>query len=259
MQQATFEGFPEKGIRFLRSLKRNNRRVWFQKRKDTYLEDVKAPMEDFILVVADAFRRFAPEMVANPKVSAYRIYRDTRFSKDKSPYKTHVAAVFPRRDLAKHEGAGFYVHVAPDEVFVGGGLYMPDKQGLQAVREHLARNHRQFRSKVGSRRFRSFFNEISGEQLSRVPRGFLADHPAADLLRYKQFLATRQLEPQLATSPAFYPEVIQTFKALLPMIRFLNEPIVGQHSSGLDLTDQPRGREQPVVELCRVARRGLRV
>ena len=238
MKQATFDGFPETGVRFLRSLKRNNRREWFQERKGTYLDQVKAPMEDFILAVADAFRRFAPEMVANPKVSAYRIYRDTRFSKDKSPYKTHVAAVFPRRGLAKHEGAGFYVHIAPDDVFVGGGLYMPDKQALQALREHLALNHRQFRSKVGSRRFRHLFGEISGEQLSRVPRGFPADHPAGDLLRHKQFLASRQFEPDFATSPAFFPEVVQTFKALLPMIRLLNEPIVGQHSSGLDLNAQ---------------------
>ena len=131
-------------------------------------------------------------------------------------------------------------YIIAEAYFVGGGLYMPDKRGLQAVREHLARNHRHFRSKVGSRRFRSFFGEISGEQLSRVPRGFPADHPAADLLRYKQFLATRQVEPHLATSPAFYSEVIHTFKALLPMIRFLNEPIVGQHSSGLDLNASVR-------------------
>lgn len=237
MKNSAFKGFPKTGIRFLDLLKHNNRREWFEDRKEIYIKEVKAPMEEFIEAVASAFRRFAPEMVANPRVSAYHIYRDTRFSKDKSPYKSHVAAVFPRRGLAKHEGAALYVHVAPDEVFAGGGLYRPDSAALQAVRDHLTHYSQEFRSKIDSRRFRSFFGEISGEQLKRVPRGFPGDHPVAELLRYKQILASRHFEPRFATSTDFYPKVIQTFKALLPMIRFLNEPIL-KLSVGLDLDEQ---------------------
>ena len=230
-----FPGFPEEGFRFLGSLKRNNKREWFQKRKDKYLATVKNPMEKLILTLAEDLRDFAPEMVATPKVSAYRIYRDTRFSPNKSPYKTHAAAVFPRRGLGKHEGAGFYVHIAPDEVFIGGGLYMPSSPDLQAVREHLAENHHAFRSRTHSPRFRKFFGQISGDQLRRVPRGFSPDHPAADLLRHKQFLASRVFVPAQATTPDFYPDMIRTFKALLPMIRFLNEPIVARREhSDLD-------------------------
>ena len=223
-----FPGFPQEGLRFLRSLKRNNKREWFQQRKNTYLATVKGPMEAFILTLAEDLRVFAPEMIASPKVSAYRIYRDTRFSPNKSPYKTHAAAIFPRRGLSKHGGAGLYVHIAPEEVLVGGGLYMPSSPDLQAVREHLAENHRAFRSKIASRKFREFFGEISGEQLTRIPRGFPREHPAADLLRHKQFLASRIFEPEEATTAIFYPEVVRTFKALLPVIRFLNEPILEQ-------------------------------
>ena len=120
-----FRGFPEEGMRFLVGLKRNNKREWFQKRKDIYLSTVKYPMASFIMAMSVDLENFAPELIGNPKISAYRIYRDTRFSPNKTPYKTHVAAVFPRRELEKHQGAGLYVHIAPDEVFVGGGLFRP--------------------------------------------------------------------------------------------------------------------------------------
>jgi uncharacterized protein (TIGR02453 family) len=172
MKKRRFEGFPKEGVRFLRSLKRNNKREWFEARKQTYLDQVKAPMEAFIVSMAEEFRSLAPELLATPKASSYRIYRDTRFSPDKTPYKTQVAAVFPPRGLGKHEGACLYVHIAPDEVFVGGGLYMPTRPDLQAVREHLASEHRRFRSSIRSRSFRDMFGELGGEKLTRVPRDF---------------------------------------------------------------------------------------
>jgi uncharacterized protein (TIGR02453 family) len=223
-----FRGFPEEGLRFLSGLKKNNKREWFQKRKEVYIATVKNPMASFIMAVSADLDKFAPEMIGSPKISAYRIYRDTRFSPNKAPYKTHVAAVFPRRGLEKHAGAGLYVHIASDEVFVGGGLFRPVSADLQALREYIAVNHVSFRSTIGSQKFRKFFGMLSGDQLTRVPRGFAKDHPAADLLRYKQFLASRRFEPELVTTPTFYPEVIRTFKTLLPMIRYLNEPIAGR-------------------------------
>lgn len=241
-----FRGFPKDGIRFLRALQKNNRRAWFQKRKATYLRTLKDPMDSLIVDISAELGAFAPEMLGSPKVSAYRIYRDTRFSANKAPYKTHVAAVFPRRGLPKHEGAGFYVHVAHDEVFAGGGLFRPATDDLQAVREYLAENHERFRSLIGAPRFRRLFGSISGERLIRVPRGFHKDHPAADLLRYKQFLASRAFDPAIATTPRFYPEIIRTMKALLPVIRFLNEPIVGRRNPGLSGTGEGRAlRSRP--------------
>lgn len=183
-------------------------------------------MAALIEALAVDFQRFAPEMVANPRVSAYRIHRDTRFSKDKSPYKTHVAAVFPRSGLGKHDGACFYLHISPSEVFVGGGLYMPEPEDLARVRHQIAEHPREFLKLVRNRKFQSLFGGISGDQLSRVPRGFPPDHPAAEFLRYKQFLASRSFPAETATGRQFYKLVVETFKGMLPLVRFLNEPII---------------------------------
>ena len=226
MKRRPFSGFPKEGLQFLRSLKRHNNREWFREHKSIYENHVKQPMADLIAALAQDFQEFAPEMVASPKISAYRIYRDTRFSKDKSPYKTHVAAVFPRAGLEKHEGAGFYVHIAQSELLIGGGLYMPLPEDLNAVREHIAGKSETFLDIVEGRRFRKLFGTVGGEQLSRVPRGFPADHRAAGYLKYKQFLAGRTLPPDEAISPRFYKLVIETFKGMLPFVRFLNEPIL---------------------------------
>ena len=150
-------------------------------------------------------RVFAPEIVVNPKTSMYRIYRDVRFSENKAPYKTHVAASFPTRGLPKHEGAGLYFHVSPDEVWVGGGMYAPQTAQLHAVREHIAANVKRLRAIVESPGVppRSSAT-LEGEQLQRVPRGFPKDHEAAEYLRFRQFLAGREFAPAFATSPRFY-------------------------------------------------------
>ena len=226
MRKRTFAAFPKEGIQFLRALKRNNNREWFRRHKSIYETHVKKPMAELIDAMAAEFEHFAPEMIATPKVSAYRIYRDTRFSKDKSPYKTHVAAVFPRADLGKHQGAGFYVHIDPTEVLIGGGLYMVMPEDLQAIRNHIGENPQAFIRIVNSPQFRKLFGTISGEQLIRVPRGFPAGHPAAEYLRHKQFLASRTFEAKTATSPRFHKLIVETFRGILPLVRFLNEPIV---------------------------------
>src|SRR5215471_7850717 len=144
MKSRAFSAFPKEGLQFLRNLQRNNNREWFLDHKPIYEQYVKQPISDLIEALGSEFQRFAPEMVATHKVSAYRIHRDTRFSKDKSPYKTHVAAVFPHSGLGKHEGAGFYVHIAPDELLIGGGLYMPLPEDLNAVRSHMFENSKAF-------------------------------------------------------------------------------------------------------------------
>src|SRR5262245_22889658 len=226
MKPRAFSPFPKEGVQFLRTLTRNNKREWFQEHKTIYEEFVKKPMTELIEAMAVAFQKFAPEMIASPKASAYRIHRDTRFSKDKSPYKTHVAAVFPRAGLGKHEGAGLYLHISPTEVLVGGGLYMPLPEDLNVVRQRISEEAGALLKIVKAGGFRGLFGSLSGEQLSRVPRGFPPDHPAADYLRMKQFLAARTFPPALSTDRSFYSEVVKTFRGMLPLIRFLNEPIV---------------------------------
>jgi len=219
--------FPREGLRFLRSLKRNNRREWFNAHRDEYESHVRGPMVAILTKLADDMLVLAPEIVVS-QTSMYRIYRDVRLSDNKAPYKTHVAARFPTRGLPKHEGAGLYFHVSPDEVWVGGGMYAPQTSQLHAVREHIAANFRRFRSIVESPGFKKQFGALDGERLQRVPRGFPKDHAAADYLRFRQFLAGCELSPAIATTPRFYPAIVSAFRQAVPLIRFLNEPLSGR-------------------------------
>jgi len=219
--------FTSQSLRFLRALKRNNRREWFAAHRDDYEAHVRQPMTDIIARLAEDLRGFGPEYVANPKTSMYRIYRDIRFSENKAPYKTHVAANFPTRGLPKHEGAGLYFHVSVDDVWIGGGMYAPQPPQLHAVREHIAANARRLRALVESPAFRRDVGTLEGERLQRVPRGFPKDHEAAEYLKFRQFLAGREFEPVFATSPKFYPGLLAVFKRVAPVTRFLNEPLIG--------------------------------
>ena len=219
---------PRRSLAFLRALKRNNRREWFQPRKEQFDADVREPMLAIVERLAGDLHSIAPEIVVDPKTAMYRIYRDTRFSENKTPYKTHVAAVFPWRGLAKHEGAGLYFHVSPDEVWMGGGMYSPQTAQLQAVREHIAGNVRRMRAIVESPGFRRHVGELEGERLQRVPHGFPKDHAAAGYLKYRQFLAGRELPPAFACNPKFYSTLVTVFRQVAPLARFLNEPLVNR-------------------------------
>jgi len=219
--------FPTDGMKFLRALKRNNRREWFQPRKEQYEALVRAPMIAIVERLAVDVRAFAPEVVVDPKRAVFRVYRDTRFSGDKTPYKTHIAASFPWRGLPRGQGAGLYFHVAPSEIWIGGGIYAPETSQLQALREHVATNYRRLRSIVESAGFKRMFKTLEGERLQRVPRGFDKDHEAADYLRHRQFLAVRELPGPLAVDARFYPTLLATFRAAAPLVRYLNEPLTG--------------------------------
>jgi uncharacterized protein (TIGR02453 family) len=218
--------FSPAALSFLRALKRHNDRGWFKARQEIYEVELRAPMMAIIDRLADDFRRFAPELIASPRLSLYRIYRDTRFSADKSPLKTHVAAVFPCRGLGKHEGAGLYFHVSPTEVVIAGGMYAPLTPHLVRVREHLAANLKRFRKIVDAPAFRRTCGEVHGERLARVPRGYAPDHPAAHYLAFKQILVGREHPPVLATLPRFYGELVTSFELMAPFVSFINEALV---------------------------------
>jgi uncharacterized protein (TIGR02453 family) len=225
-KSAAQDKFTAETLAFLRALARNNRREWFHERKQRYEEVVRAPMAAFIERLAVDLHDFAPDLVATPRASMYRIYRDTRFSADKTPLKTNVAAVFPHRLLPKHEGAGLYIEVTDKVVWFGGGMYMPSSSHLHAVREHIAANHRHLRSIVESPAFKKTFGAMWGEQLKRVPVGFAKDHPAAEYLVFKQFLAGCEKPAVFATSPTFYRTVVAGFRVLAPLIAFLNDALL---------------------------------
>ncbi len=139
MRPSSFAGFPKDAIQFLRSLKRNNRREWFQPRKHLFEQHVKAPMLELVAALNAEMARFAPEYVTDPAKALFRIYRDTRFSADKTPYKTHIAAWFRRRGAKDVHLGGFYFSISPEQIEVAGGLYHPERQTTLLVRTFISR------------------------------------------------------------------------------------------------------------------------
>jgi uncharacterized protein (TIGR02453 family) len=218
-----FPGFSPEALTFLRSLKRNNRREWFQPRKEIFESQLKAPMIQLVEAINAELLRFAPDHITDPKKAVYRIYRDTRFSPDKTPYKTHVAAIFPHHGLEKQSSAGFYFHLTAKSVGIAAGSYMPGPDELRAVRAWLAENHKAFRA--AARRPQKLLGKLEGSAVTRMPKGFLADHPAEDLIRMKQWLYWVELDAKLATSPRLLPELVKRFRAAAPVIAMLNAPL----------------------------------
>jgi uncharacterized protein (TIGR02453 family) len=223
-----FSGFPPEALQFFRGLRRRNNREWFLPRKELFLEKVRMPMEGLVSAVNGKLIRFAPAYVTDPDKAIYRFYRDTRFSPDKTPYKDHIAAIFVRRGLRKHQSAGFYFSISDREIEVAGGLYLPGPDELRLVRNHLRLHHREFRRLIASRRLRGLMGEFQGDRLSRVPRGFCSEDEAADLLVYKQFLFFAVLDPCLALAPSCADEIAGRFRAIAPFVEFLNRPLVEQ-------------------------------
>jgi len=229
--------FTSKTLSFLRALKRNNDREWFRAHREDYERCVRGPMIEVIARLAADFRSFAPELISDPKVSLFRIYRDTRFSTDKSPLKTAVAAHFPSRQFTRNDGAGLYFEVAPGWVWIGGGMYMPSTSDLQAIRNRIAVSHPRLHRLVTTSSFKKTVGELTGDRLTRVPNGYLKDHPAAHYLQFKQFIGGCEYESAFATSPRFYSELLRVFKAVTPLVRFLNDAILDAATQAPVLVD----------------------
>jgi uncharacterized protein (TIGR02453 family) len=221
-QRPGFAGFPREAVQFFRGLRRNNRREWFQPRKNIFEEQVKRPMTELVEALNAALHEFAPEHVTAPERAIYRIYRDTRFSADKTPYKSHLAATFPRRGFPKNGSSGFYFSVSDSEVEVGGGVYMSERETLLAMRRHIAARHEQFRQVALNRTTRRLLGGLYGKPLSRVPKGFDATHPAADLMRYKDYILYTTLDGTLVTTPRLFSELVKRFRAMAPFVEFLS-------------------------------------
>ncbi|HUE87416.1 MAG TPA: DUF2461 domain-containing protein [Vicinamibacterales bacterium] len=219
--------FTAKTLSFLRSLKRNNDQAWFHARRDQYETHVRTPMMAFVERLADDFRTMAPELAADTKVSLFRPFRDTRFSENKAPLKTNIAAVFPHRALGRMNGAGLYFEVAPGWVWIGGGIYAPDSSQLHAIREHIAGHHRQLDRIVSAPGFQKL-GGLEGDRLTRVPRGYPKTHPAARFLVHRQFMGIREEAGAFATRADFYRQLLATFKQFVPLCRFLNEPLLAR-------------------------------
>ena len=219
--------FSNEAVKFLRGLRKNNTREWFQPRKEVFEAEVRQPMEELVGLVNHELGKFAPEHIAEPKKAVYRIYRDTRFSSDKTPYKTHIAANFPRQGLEKHAAAGYYFSVSDEEIEIAGGVYMPDKEGLLAIRTHIAGAATRFTKIVSEKKLVGVLGGLQGEALSRVPKGFDPAHAAADFLKMKQWMFFQTLPGATwMTSPGLLKEVVSRFKLVAPLVEFLNEPLI---------------------------------
>ena len=222
-----FPGFTPEAMKFLTALKKNNRREWFQPRKETFDTQWKAPMTELVTALHREMARFAPDYIQEPGKAILRIYRDTRFSKDKTPYKTHMAAALRRHGLSKDGSAQIYFHIEPKEVLLAAGIYGPSPDELRAARMLLAEEHATFRKLIKQSKFVGLWGELQGEQLSRAPKGFDPGHPAEDLLRRKQFYFVAKLDAGIATTPKLFPELLARVKAAVPLLEFLNKPLLG--------------------------------
>lgn len=222
-----FPGFPPEALQFFRGLAHNNHREWFLPRKQLVEERVKEPMRQLVDALNLALHDFAPEYETDPNKAIFRIYRDVRFSKDKRPYKEQIAATFRRRGTPHHQG-GYYFALSHKSVAVGGRVYMPEPAHLLAIRQRIAERHDEFRRILAAPQVRKLLGNLEGAQLSRVPRGFPADHPAADLLRYRYFILYKELPPSLATSPKLYKAIVDRFRVMTPFLKFLTASLAAK-------------------------------
>ncbi len=222
--------FSPEALKFLRGLARHNDRAWFEPRKAVYEErEVKAPMLALIEEVNEALAGFAPEHIRPAAKCIFRIYRDTRFSSDKRPYKSHIAAWWVRAGMEKTSGAGFYFHVGPKETVIAAGAYMPTAEQRLAIRRYLAgpaaAHYAELRALLDNRRLRAAMDQFEGNRLTRPPRGFSADSPALDLLLCRQWGVSATLPAELATRPELLREIASRFALAAPIVHLLNRAI----------------------------------
>jgi uncharacterized protein (TIGR02453 family) len=223
-----FRGFTPDAMQFLVDLAFNNERAWFQPRKADYDRLLKQPLEALCSDLSDELAARNVPLRADPKSSPFRIYRDTRFSKDKTPYKTNVAASFPwvGNGVATSAGqserhGGGYFHLSPEGSYMGGGMWHPEPARLAAFRRAVDRDPSAVQAALEEPEFRARFGPVHGDSLKRVAQGYPPDHPHADLLRLKDVTFGRELSTDEVLS-ADLPRILATdFAAAAPVMRFL--------------------------------------
>jgi uncharacterized protein (TIGR02453 family) len=227
-EPAPFAGFSPDALQFLADLAANNERDWFKPRKADYERLIKEPLEALCIALADRFDRLRLPLVADPKRSPFRIYRDVRFSKDKSPYKTAQGAEFPWQDSRADEGrprgaVGGYFHLEPGNIFVGGGMWHPEPARLAAFREKVDRDPSAVFRAIENPRFVAAFRSVTGESLTRNPQGFPSDHPYGELLRLKDVVFSRRLSDLDVRSPKLPDIIAHDLDAARPVLLLLDQ------------------------------------
>ena len=223
-----FTGLPADYFKFFKELKENNNREWFNDNKPRFRTSVQEPLAELVEAMAPRLKKISKHIVADPRLnggSVFRIYKDVRFSKDKSPYKTHGAVQF-RHALGKDAHApGFYVHLAPEEVFYGGGIWSPPSPNLLKIREAIRDHSGKWKKATTGAAFGKRFDAVRGDQLTRPPRGFDADAPCIDDMKRKSFFAMAQAKPAAPKKPVFVDELAATFVDAKPFMKFLCDSV----------------------------------
>jgi uncharacterized protein (TIGR02453 family) len=225
-----FGGFRPAAFQFLRDLARNNKADWFEANRDVYEREVRAPMRLLVETLDARLGGIAPEIVGDPRRSMFRIHRDIRFSRDKSPYKTNAGVWLYHRDAGRKVGregegggAGFYFHIDATTCFMAGGIWMPARPALLRIREAIAVQPTVLKRLTSAPGFRRRFDGLGEEpKLRRVPQGFPPDHPAAEWLKLQSFTARAAIEPSVVTSPRLVDRLCRDFELLVPLVRWLN-------------------------------------
>lgn len=213
-------------IDFLRKLKRNNRREWFEARRDVYERELKQPMLALIEQVMLGMMDYAPDHLRPAQKCMLRIYRDTRFSADKTPYKTNLAAWWTRNGLEKTSGGGYYLHISPTELIIAAGVYMPPKEQIFAIRKHLLEHHAEFRRLIENKKLRAKMTMHDPQALTRPPKGFPAENPASEWIKWRQWGVIATLPAAEALKPKLAARVEEYFRLAAPLVDYLNEPLL---------------------------------
>ncbi len=207
-------------LKFLKQIKKNNDRNWFATHKEQY-EKAFGELIVFADLVLTDLKKHDDIETASGKKSLFRIYNDVRFSKDKSPYKLNLGGGF-RRATALRRG-GYYFHIQPGNSFVAGGFWGPNAQDLSHIRQQIAADPEPLMKVLSSKSFKKTFGSLQGEQVKTAPRGYTADHPAIDLLRYKQLTIRHDFTDEEVLHPSFHKKVAQTFHDMRPFLDYMSE------------------------------------
>jgi uncharacterized protein (TIGR02453 family) len=211
-------------LQFIDKLGKNNNKVWFDKNRDAYAA-AKEDFEGFVTKMLEKMSAIEPAFrEQKAKDCIFRIFRDVRFSKDKTPYKAHFGAFFSKGGR-KFPGAGYYIHIEPGKSFVGGGLWMPEGPLLKGLRQEIDYNFPEFKKIIGAPKFKKLFSKIEGEQLKTVPQGYTADNPAIEYLKMKSYVVTTKVADKDILAKTFVSKCMDVFTTMDPLVHFLNRPL----------------------------------
>lgn len=223
----TFAGFPSETLKFLRDLAKHNNRDWFNANRERYEDFFLAPSLAYIEAIQRPLAKLSPLYQAVPKKaggSLMRIFRDVRFAKDKSPYKTNIGIHFRHEAGSDVHSPGFYVHIQPKECFIGAGIWHPAGDALRSIREAIDARPADWKRARDAKAFRTHY-ELTGDSLKRPPRGFDPDHPYIEDIKRKDFIGVMPIDDEVVMSPTFVMDSIAAFKAATQLSRFLCEAV----------------------------------